>query len=99
MADDLLTTMTDAQCKAETNRLASDLRDFLDRSKHPERPILRDSHAIEEAILAALGDKRIKHMFEYFFGYAGVGDEWLELSSGASDPDDDDLENAPEPNF
>lgn len=98
LADDPLAAMTDAQRKAETDKLASDLRDFLDRRKHPERPILRDSQAVEEAIFAALGDKRIKHMFEYFFGDADEGDEWLELSGGGSEPDDDD-NDTPEPNF
>lgn len=37
-------------------------------------------------------------MFEYFFGDAEEGDEWLELSGGGSEPDDDD-DDTPEPNF
>lgn len=99
MPDDPLAAMTDAKRKAESDKLVSDLRDLLDRRKHPERAILRDSLAVEEAIFEALGDKRIKNMFEHFFGDAEEGDDWLELSGGGGDLDDGDTDEHPEPNF
>jgi hypothetical protein len=85
MSDELAGMMNDTQRKAEIGKLAADVRDLLDRRKHPERAVLRDSQAVEEAILEALGDNRIKAMFEYFFGEAEDANEWLAFAQSAND--------------
>ncbi len=99
MTDDPGSMMSDAQRKAEISKLAGDLRDLIDRRKHPERAILRDSQAVEEALFEALGDSRIKGMFDYFFGEAEDADEWLALSQGGSDVGEPDEDQEPEPAF
>lgn len=92
--------MTDAQRKVEIGKLAGDIRELLDRRKHPERPILREQQAVWEAIGEALGDNALKQMLDYLLGGAEEANEWLALarSSGdeaAEDAEDDD----PDPQF
>ena len=104
--DDPAGMMTDAQRKAETTKLAKDFRDLIDRRKHPERHILRDSQAVEEAIFEALGDKRMKDMFAYLYGTEEEADEWLSFTQGGHEfctesvsEDLSDGEGEPEPEF
>lgn len=83
--DEELDDMTDAQRRAEVEKLAGDIRDLIDRRKHPERLILRDGDAVNDAICEALGAQRLRHLIEY------VGeddDEWLALAQDRSDGDD-----------
>ena len=86
--------MTDAQREREIAILVSEIRDLIDRRKRPEKAILRDSHAVDTAIIDALGDQRFKDLADYFFGGDAEKDEWL-LDAAADDddadaPDDDD---------
>jgi len=99
-ADDGHGQLSDAQRKAEIGKLAADIRELLDRRKHPERPILREQQAIWEAIAEALGENALKQMLDYLLGGEDEANEWLELArSGreevAGDADDED----PEPQF
>lgn len=99
LPDGPIAGMTDAQRKAEIGKLAADLRDLFDRRKHPDRVILRDSQAVEDAIFEALGEARVKAMFDYFFGEAEDADEWLALARSGVAADDEDADDAPEPEF
>lgn len=70
--------MTDTQRRAEIEKLAADIRDLLDRRKHPERAVLRESEAVWEAIQVALGERTMKDMLAWLHGGDEAGaDEWL----------------------
>ncbi|MCA0272204.1 MAG: hypothetical protein LCH69_09080 [Proteobacteria bacterium] len=99
--DDPAGTMTEALRKAEVEKLAADIRELFDRRKHPERLILMDGDAVEEAIFEALGDKRIKRMFGYYFGDPDEANEWLDHVRDGNSVDDDEVDDSkePEPQF
>lgn len=86
--------MTDARREREITILVSEIRDVIDRRKRPEKAILRDGHAVDTAIIKALGDKRFKELADYFFGDNKDQDEWLmdtmSDDAEASDDKDDD---------
>ena len=103
-ADDGLGQLSDARRKAEIVKLAADIRDLLDRRKHPERSILREEQAVWEAIGEALGEPTVKHMLEYLLGGEDEADEWVEFArSGyeeeAGDAEDEAEEEGSEPQF
>jgi hypothetical protein len=85
-ADDPAGMLSDVQRRAGIHELVKDFRDMLDRRKHPERLILRDAHAVEEAIVEAVGEKRFKQMIEYHLGEEAEADEWLNFARDAHSP-------------
>ncbi len=87
--------MTDAQRHREIEALATDIRDVLDRRKRPEKAILVDSYAVNEAIVTALGDPRFKQIAEWFVGGRDNLDEWVADVNEWDDADDGDDEDAP----
>ena len=93
--------MSEAQRKAEIDKLAADIRDLVDRRKHPERAILRESEAVWEAVQVAFGEKEVKDMLTYLLGGDdGAADEWLEMAlAGRDDWDEDGEGDEPEPAF
>lgn len=101
MADDPAQMMTEAQRNAEKETLIKDIRDLLDRRKHPQRGILRDGHLVEEAICDALGEKRVKSMVEYIFGSGDEVDDWMafQRSDDSIGGDEHDADQEPEPAF
>lgn len=97
---DVLGQMTDAQRKAEIDKLAAELRDLFDRRKHRERSILCDEQAIWEAIGEALGDNALKHMLDYLLGGEDEASEWLGLARSGFDEAAEPAEDEdPEPQF
>lgn len=82
-------SLTEAQRCREIEKLTEEIRDLLDRRKRKDLPILGDAGAVDEAILKALGEKRIEGLYDYLHGeddefdYAPVGDD--EGASGAQD--------------
>jgi len=92
--------MPDARRNAEISKLAVDIRDLIDRRKHPERAILRDSYAVWEAVGEAFGENAMKHMLEYLLGGEDEADEWLEAAkSGRDEVEDCDGGDDPQPQF
>lgn len=87
LGDDEAFGMDDAKRQAEIKKLAADMRDLVDRRKHPERAILRDSLAVWEAVHDALGAKAMKDMLAYLFGGdEDEADEWLQMAMAGPDP-------------
>lgn len=77
-SEEAMEGMTDAQRRAEIEKLAADIRDLLDRRKHPERGILRESEAVWEAIQVALGERTLKDMLAWLLGGdEDEADDWL----------------------
>ena len=60
--------MTEAQRKRAIKELVGVLRDTLDRRKHPDMPILGDSTAVDEALIGALGETRLRGIHQYLYG-------------------------------
>lgn len=84
--DETQERMTDAQRKAEIEKLAADIRDLVDRRKHPERAILRESEAVYEAVHIALGERATKEMLAWLLGGDDdEADEWAMMSTAGSD--------------
>ncbi len=59
--------LTDAQRGDAIAGLAARLRDLLDYRKNPD-PILRDAQAVDEAIISAMGERRIYEMASFAGG-------------------------------
>ena len=107
--DDVLDSMTDAVRDAQIDKLAEDIRDLTDRRKHPDRAILRDTHAVWEAMQRAFGERAFKDMLAYILGDDEEADDWLELASAgaslelvsAASSERDDAQDAddPDPQF
>jgi len=92
--------MTDAQRRAEIAKLAGEIRDLIDRRKHPERAILRDSFAVWDAVQEAFGEKTVKSMLEYLLGGEDEADEWLEMAAAGQDEvEEEGASDEPEPQF
>lgn len=99
--DDDTFGLTEEQRRHEIKTLAAEIRDLVDRRKHPERAILRESEAVWEAVQVALGEKAMKEMLAYLLGGDGEdADEWLEkaMASGVGVGEGEDGEE-PEPAF
>lgn len=95
-----LDRMSDARRKAEIAKLAGDLRDLIDRRKHPERAILREREAVWEAVQEALGERTMKTMLVYLLGDDEEANEWLEMASARDEDWDENGEgDEPEPAF
>lgn len=90
--------MTDAQRRAEIEKLAADIRDLLDRRKHPERAVLRETEAVWEAIQVALGERTLKDMLAWLHGGdEDEADEWLmAAAAGRNDVAEDTGEDGGE---
>ncbi|SMO94961.1 hypothetical protein SAMN06265221_1221 [Paracoccus laeviglucosivorans] len=71
--DDGGAILTDAQRKKGIADLTKAIRDLLDRRKHIGMPILRDAGAVDDALIEALGEKRIVALYDYLHG---EGDEY-----------------------
>lgn len=82
--DDDTGGLSDDQREAEIEKLAGEIRDLVDRRKHPERAILRESEAVYEAVQVALGEQAMKAMLAWLFGGDEAGD-WLEMASAGDD--------------
>lgn len=95
--DEALDRMTDAQRRAEITKLAAEIRDLIDRRKHPERMILRESEAVWEAVHEAFGEVATKRMLDYLLGGEDEADDWLEMAAAGRHDVDEDGE--PEPAF
>lgn len=96
-SDDEAGGLGDPARRAEIEKLAADIRDLVDRRKHPERAILRESEAVYEAVQVALGEQAMKAMLAYLLG--GDDDEaneWLAMAMASDDGEDadDDLSEA-----
>lgn len=96
-SDDEAGGLDDAARRAEIEKLAADIRDLMDRRKHPERVILRESEAVYEAVQVALGEQAMKAMLAYLLGGDDdEADEWLAMAITSNDGGevDDDLTEA-----
>lgn len=83
--------LTDDQRAAEIDRLADDFRDLIDRRKHPQRAILRESEAVEQALIQAIGERRAKAIIAWHFDLEP--DDWLRMA--AHSPDDEPGDDHP----
>jgi hypothetical protein len=63
-----LPQMSEAQRTAGIAGLVRDIRDLFDRRKHPERAILRDTEAVDTALIEALGFPRMRGIADYLCG-------------------------------
>lgn len=91
--DTELDQLTETQRKAQIDTLIRTLRDALDRRKHPELTILRESEAVWEAVQGALGEQTTKAMLAWLHGGDDeTADEWLELAAAGVMGDDEDDE-------
>lgn len=83
--------LSDVQRRKATDELVRDIRDLLDRRKHPARTILMDNDAVDEAVYEALGRVRFEQMAKLYL--AAEDNEWLTLAGEHNDEDvrcDDD---------
>ncbi|AOZ69950.1 hypothetical protein LPB142_11960 [Rhodobacter xanthinilyticus] len=88
-SDDWAGGLDEAERRAEIERLAADIRDLVDRRKHPERAILCESEAVYEAIQVALGEQAMKAMLAYLLGGDDdEADEWLAMAATSYDAED-----------
>lgn len=79
---------TDEERAKEVTALAKDIRDLLDRRKHPERRILLDSGAVDDAICEALGSYRMRLLADYSGEDGEDISEWQRLARDRDDADD-----------
>lgn len=90
-SDDEAGGLDEIERRAEIEKLAADIRDLMDRRKHPERAILRESEAVYEAVQVALGEQAMKAMLAYLLGGDDdEADEWLAMAMACGDGEDAD---------
>lgn len=63
--------MTPDQRDAGVRSFGLSLRDFCDRRKHKDIPILRDGDAVCEAVIFAFGDRWVEYLWDYYSGGRG----------------------------
>lgn len=89
--------LSDEARAREVEALTADIRDLIDRRKNPQRVILLDSAAVDDALCAALGSQRLRYLAQYGGTVKDV-EEWLRLMRDQQD-EDEFGDNDPLPTF
>lgn len=87
-------SLDDKQRRSEIAALVGEIRDLLDRRKRPDRPILLDNGAVDEALAEALGVQRVRQLIDWCFPSTDEFEEWETMvePTGSPDPEDEDLD-------
>lgn len=79
--------LTDEERAREVEALRGDILDVIDRRKHPGRLILQDRAAVDDALCAALGPRRLLYLAQYGNSVEDA-EEWLRLMRDQQDADE-----------